>query len=1157
MPAKSNLLEVLAPSLIVACAATMAEAQTIEFNRDVRSILSNHCFKCHGPDVEERQGGIDDGLRLDTPEGSLQDLGGYAAVVPGDPDGSELIKRVTSDDPDQAMPPAESGRRLTEKEIGVLRRWIAEGATFARHWSYAPPQAKTPPAVQNTSWPTNEIDRFILARLESEGLTPSQEADRAAIIRRVALDLTGLPPTIEEVDAFLSDDQPDAYGRMVDRMLAKESFGENWARMWLDLARYADSAGYADDPPRTIWAYRDYVIRAFNTNRPFDVFTIEQIAGDLLPSPTDEQLIATAFHRNTLTNNEGGTNDEEFRNVAIVDRVNTTMAVWMGTTINCAQCHNHKFDPISQKEFFGLFAVLNNTQDADRRDESPLLEVYTDEQKEQRRNWETEVAEVQQVLSTSTPELIAAQHKWEAMLAEEPAWSFLQPTTLSADHGIELRVTEDQSIRASGPSETNRYTLDFAVAAESTLTALRLETLPDSELPGGGAGFGGGNFVVTKISATVNPPTGTRTEGRFVRIELPGTGKLLSLAEVEVLSGADNVATTGTATQSSTDFDGPPQLAIDGNTNGDYNAAKSTTHTAQSNDPWWEVDLGGSVPIDAIRVWNRTDNNLQSRLAGYRLFVLDADRNTVWQQEENPAPDKNAEFSISGVRPVTIARALADYAQAGFPGASALSGNAKTGWAVGGGIDQPHQLSLIPSEPLQLAAGSTLSLVIEQQSEHKQHTLGKFRLSSTSDPDVASFAEIPADVLAILKTDPPQRSEEQQSQLSNYYLTIAPSLASQRERLATVQKQLANLKPETTVPIQRELAPDQHRTTRLQFRGNFLDTGDEVSPGVPSAFHELADADGVDRMDLAKWLVARENPLTARVVVNRFWEKLFGRGLVVTSEEFGTQGEPPSHPALLDWLAVEFMESGWNMKASIRQIVMSSTYRQSSRVTPELLERDPGNRLLARGPRVRLSAETIRDQALFVSGLLSPKMYGPPVRPPQPSLGVNAAFGSGIDWETSKGEDRYRRGLYTTWRRSNPYPSMVAFDAPNREVCTLRRDPTNTPLQAFVTLNDPVFVEAAQSLARRIADHDGTPAEQAEYGFRLCLARHPSDAERSRIIALYDEAKTAFAADAEQAKMMATDPLGPAPEGADVAELAAWTVVGNVLLNLDETLMKR
>ena len=951
-----------------------AAEPVIDFNRDIRSILSNNCFTCHGPDTAELQAG----LRLDSLQGATSEAeSGSVAIVPGKPEESELVARITSADESTRMPPGDSGKKLSAREAQLLTDWVAQGAKYAAHWSYVKPlRPDLPKLTDHQAWPKNDLDHFILARLLQAGLAPSPDADRHGLIRRVSLDLTGLPPTIEEVDAFINDKDPQAYEKLVDRLLEKKAYGEHWARMWLDLARYADSAGYADDPPRTIWGFRDYVIRSLNANKRFDQFTIEQIAGDLLPSPTDEQLVATAFHRNTLTNNEGGTSDEEYRNVAIVDRVNTTMAVWMGTTIACAQCHNHKYDPISQEEYFRFFAFFNNTEDADRRDESPLVKVWSEEQQRQKAVWGDEAAALKKQLTADTPELSQAQAAWEAKVASDE---------------------------------------------------------------------------------------GASVVGRFVRVEIVDREEYLSLAEVQVFHGQKNVAVQGKATQSSTDYNAPPELAIDGKTDGHFANAKSTTHTKKDKNPWWQVELAEPTAIDRIVLWNRTDNEVGTRLSGFRVSILDDQQQPLWKQESKDPPTPSRELVIAGV---------------------------------------------------------------------------------------------PSTMLAIVKTPLEKRDTEQKQQLADYYRSIAPLLKPVRAQLSKVEKQLAGIKP-TTVPVLRQLAEDKRRVTKIQRRGNFLDTTAEVTEGTPVAFHPFPADAPVNRLTLAKWLVDADNPLTARVIANRYWEAIFGLGIVRTSEEFGAQGDLPSHPELLDWLATELVRLDWDMKAFAKLLVTSAAYRQTSAVTPELIELDPDNRLLARGPRFRLSAEMIRDQALFVGGLLSDKMYGPPAKPPQPNNGLTAAFGSSTDWTTSEGADRYRRGLYTTWRRSNPYPSMAAFDAPNREVCTIRRDRTNTPLQALVTLNDPVYVEAAQSLARHMAAAGESVEDKATHGFRRCLARQPKEAELARLTSLYQLAHQAFEKQPEAAEKMATDPLGPAPEGSDVTELAAWAVVGNVLLNLDEMFLKR
>jgi len=791
-------------------AAPVISADSLSFTRDIKGLLSNRCIRCHGPDAEARQGGGEDGLRLDTFAGATEDLGGYAAIVPGEAHKSELIIRVSEKDADLVMPPPEAGEPLSADEVELLQRWINSGAEYEPHWSYTRISRPTIPTVSDSSWPQNPIDRFILAKLESEGLTPSQEADRMTLARRLALDLTGLPVSPEQVDQFVADVSTDASEKLVDALFSHPGYGEHMARGWLDLARYADSAGYADDPPRTIWPYRDWVIRAFDNNMPFDEFTITQLAGDLLPHTSPDNKIATAFHRNTLTNNEGGTIDEEFRSVAVVDRVNTTLSTWMGTTIACAQCHDHKYDPLSQQEFFGLYAVFNNTADADRKDESPLVSI-----------------------------------------------------------------------------------------------------------------------------------------------------------------------------------------------------------------PW--------EPLDAKR------RPLENELAAILKAV-------------------------------------------------------------------PEMKKITPKKQVQ-----------------------------------------------------PQGEP--------------PELRPLRKHVDALRRRIAAVKA-VTVPVMEELQDDKRRVTKLQYRGNWQDLGPVIEEQVPAVFPqpELADGQRVSRLKLAEWLVDRENPLTARVLVNRLWEQVFGIGIVSTSEEFGSQGELPSHPELLDWLACELIDSGWDIQSIQRLIVTSATYRQSSKPTPKLLEHDPENRLLACGPRVRLSAEVIRDQALAAAGLLSSKKGGPSVHPPQPDVGLKAAFGAGIDWKTSTGEDRYRRAIYTTWRRSNPYPSMATFDAPNREVCTIRRPRTNTPLQALVTLNDPVFVEAAQALARRMVCESGPhSADRVTRGFRLVLTREPRPNEVECLVKLYEETRTNFLVQPNAALAMATKPRGPLPDkilkqfdGATDeahASLAAWTVVGNVILNLDETFM--
>ncbi|PHS19019.1 MAG: hypothetical protein COA78_01250 [Blastopirellula sp.] len=934
--------------------STAVAEQPVDFAKDIRSILSRKCFQCHGPDEEHQEAG----LRLDDQQIATSELeSGLTAIVAGDISESELINRITSDDESEMMPPPEVGERLSDKEVKLFKRWITEGAKFAKHWSFDNPKKSPLPKVSNKKWVRSPIDNYVLSKLEAAGIKPAAEADRTILIRRLSLAITGLPPTLAEVDHFVANESVDAYEQLVDRLLEKNAYGERWARVWLDMARYADSAGYAQDPARTIWKYRDWVIQSLNSNMPYDQFTIEQLAGDMLENPTEDQLIATAFHRNTMTNSEGGTNDEEFRNAALVDRVNTTIAVWMGLTMECAQCHSHKFDPISQEEYFQFFAILNNTEDADRGNEAPTLSNYTPEQLKRQE-------ELKQQVSATTKEI--------------------------------------EDYKKSNPAEVK---------------------LPEGPL---------------KV--------------KYVRVENMGKGVFLSLAEVQVFAGEENLAIKGTATQITTDFGGPPKLAIDGNTDGDYTTAKSTTHTKAEDNPWWELKLKESTLIDKVVVWNRTDGGVGNRLKDYRVIALDEQRKPVWVHRSKEYPNPSDEYAI------------------------------------------------------------------------------------------------PQDAKDLTK--------EQQQSIASYDNIVSPELEVLTKKLENQKKQLAGIKPITT-PIMRELMGDKRRKTQIQIRGNYQIKGDEVSAGVLQNFHEFPADKEPTRLTMAQWIASEKNPLTARVVVNRYWEQLFGIGIVETSEDFGSQGELPSHQELLDYLAVDFVEHGWDVKRLIKQIVVSSTYRQTAEATPHKLEVDSRNRLFSRGPRFRLSAEMIRDQALAVSGLLSKKMLGPSVRPPQPQLGIKAAFGGSTDWQTSPGEDRYRRGLYTSWRRTTPYPSMATFDAPSREVCLIRRVQTNTPLQALVTLNDSVYIEAAQALARRLHAEGGkTLEEQATYAFRLSLARYPSDIERDRLVTLFQAASEHYAAEPEQAMFIATEPLGPLPENMKAVDLASWTLVCNVLMNLDEYLSR-
>ncbi len=688
---------------------------------------------------------------------------------------------------------------------------------------------------------------------------------------------------------------------------------------------------------------------------------------------------------------------------------------------------------------------------------------------------------------------------------------------------------------------------------------MQVQVVPNDQLPGQGSGHGGGNFVISEVKTQLVPRQSTIPQGQFVRIEIPGEKKILSLAEVQVVSNGMNIATMGKATQSSTDFAGPPEYAIDGNTDGNYEK-NSVTHTAISDHPWWEVDLGKMSVVESITIWNRIGNGVHERLANFRVSLLNAAREEIWSTQVKDAPNPQVLLSPSSIRELPIATALADFSQDGFSASEVLDGKTENenGWAVGGHHREPHSLTLVPAKSLKSDDNSILRLTLEQNSPYANHLLGHFRIAVTSEAAIIERSGLPQQIATLLDKPSDQRSPDESAQLALYYReNISPDLAEARSERTSLRAELTAMKPDTSVPILRELKAEQRRKTQLQHRGNYLDKGQEVHPAVPAVFPQIVSEGPVDRLAFARWLVSEDNPLTARVVANRYWETLFGRGIVGTSEEFGSQGDLPTHPELLDWLATELIQSRWNTKSLLRTIVMSSTYRQSSFVSPEAAAADPENRWLARGPRVRLTAEMVRDQSLQIAGLLSHKMYGPPVKPPQPSLGLSAAFGSSTDWQTSSGEDRYRRAIYTTWRRSNPYPSMATFDAPNREVCTLKRNRTNTPLQALVTMNDPVYVEAAQALGRLLLRQEGGLEQQLRYGFHRCTLRQPTSDELASLVGLFNDIRAEMEKAPEDANKLATDPLGPLPAELKPADAAAMTVVGNVLLNLDEMLLKR
>jgi hypothetical protein len=1005
--------------LILAASIFACSAQTVDFTGRIQPILTTSCTPCH----HGAKGSA--GLALDSAEAIARGGRSGAVIKPGDPAGSLLYQRITSDDKGVRMPMG--GQPLPPETIALIRAWIERGApglpvsaaakARAKHWAYIPPVRLPVPEVhQNKARVRNPIDAFIFARLEKEGLQPSPGASRETLIRRVSLDLIGLPPSPKEIDDFLNDKRPDAYECLVDRLLASPHYGERWARPWLDLARYADTNGWEKDERRSIWKYRDWVIDALNRDMPFDEFTIEQLAGDLLPNPTTEQLIATGFNRNTLFNEEGGVDKDEELWGNLIDRVNTTATTWLGSTLACAQCHNHKFDPFTQKEYYQFLAFFNNSAyvektygDTSHKYIETKLNLPTPEQETRRKQLQSQIDALKTKLETQTPALDAEQRRWEAGLrALESSWKPLDAVSARSIAGTKLERQPDGSWLASGENPaTDTYVIEARLPRPGSVTAMRIEALPDTSLPRGGPGRDVyGNFSLTKVQVEA--------------IARSGEAEPVTIAQAK----ADD---------------------------GDIKSKKDKPGTA---------------------LWN-----------------VDASR------EEKRVP---------------------------------------------------RQLVLKFGNPLPRGT-ELLRVTLVHASEYSGQGIGRFRLSATNVRAPEKTVQVSAELRPILAIPPQSRTEKQASDLSKAFREVAPSLEASHAELKDLEKSLDDLGIVTTL-VMADRATDKPLSAQMRIRGSFLSPGETVDAGTPAALNPWPEGLPKNRLGLAKWIVSPDNPLTARVAVNRMWEQFFGHGIVETSEDFGSQGERPTHPELLDWLAVEFMDRGWSRKAIARLIVTSSTYRQDSHVTPELNERDPYNRLLARGPRFRVEAEMVRDIVLSASGLLSLKIGGPSVFPYQPE-GVWDMPYNDDKWKMSSGEDRYRRGIYTFMRRTAPYPSMTVFDAPSREICTVRRVRTNTPLQALTTLNDPVFFEAARALAKRVIEEAKPPASRAQLAFRLCTGREPKSNELEAILANYQSQREAFQQHPAQAAKVA---------GAETneADTAAWIMISNSLLNLDETVTK-
>ncbi|MEZ6127640.1 MAG: DUF1553 domain-containing protein [Planctomycetaceae bacterium] len=1048
-----NRMSMAALLLIVFSGATFAQRKAVDESADtsnrsadfgsaVFGILKRSCFECHGSQKQEG------GLRLD----SASALAMSGSVVAGSPADSELLRRISLPHGHDEIMPA-IGDPLLPKEIDGIRRWIQQGAVWpesfeeAPHWSYVSPVRPVVPDLSRShpefpaggagSWARNAIDGFVAERLRQEGLQPSVDADPATIVRRLFFDTTGLPPTPQDVNEFVANPTDVEYQRLVDELLSRPQFGEHWARQWLDLARYADSHGFQRDDLRDIWAYRDWVIRALNDDMPFDRFTVEQIAGDLLPDATEAQKIATGFHRCTPTNVEAGSLPEETRIEQVIDRVNTTGAVWLGTTMECCQCHDHKYDPFSQKDYYGLLAFFNNTEiEADRTNpKSPSSIQFigpkmaiTDPTTEAKRD-DLKAQHEQLVMQQAAARALLARDlaDWAAdisgSLNKAPQIHALDVVDFQSTGTVDShQILDDGSILLVGtdPPENDVYQVTVRTDLRD-VTAFRLDALTHESLPGGGPGRGDPvrtNFVLNRFSAEFS-----------------------------------------------------------------------------------EMPEAGGVP-------------------------------------STPST------------PLSFSGATADFSQTGWDVAGALNDAARTGWAIAPQFGKSHWAQFRLAEPLDAGNGCLITFTLVHNFGSAR-SIGRLKLSAmTGEPGIES---VPAHIAELVRKSSTQWSDEDREQLVNYRSQHDADFLKLTTEIVRTKKQLSEIEPDTTL-VMVELA--EPRESYVFERGDYRNKGEDLLPATPKVLHPIP-AGPLNRLTLAKWLIDPANPLVARVTVNRWWAQIFGQGIVSTPEDFGVKGDAPTHPELLDWLAVELMENGWSRKKLIRTILLSSTYRQSSFSSDELRERDDANRLLARGPAFRMSAEMIRDNLLAVSGLLDLKQFGPSIRPYQPDGIWSKVGGQNYDYKVSPGSEQYRRGIYVVLKRGAPYPSFINFDASARLACTVRRSRTNTPLQALTLLNDPVYVAAAESLVRRLLNEQKSASidEQIRHAFQLCTGRRPSENEFKVLLDLWETQHSVSLA-ATNRRTSGKKTTEELPTGLSTAQFAAWKSVAATLLNLHETITK-
>lgn len=1168
--------------MVLLCFAALQAPSTVDFARDVRPILESSCFACHGAEKDKAE------LRLDVRERAL--AGAYAGtqpvIVPGKAAESSLYLRLVSEDEDERMP--QKAPRLRDEQVELVRRWIDEGARWpdelagdtvkgAGHWAYAAPVRPALPAVRDKGWVREPIDAFVLAALERDGLAPAPQADRATLLRRLSLDLTGLPPTPAEVEAFERDERPEAYREAVRRLLASPHHGERMARPWLDLARYADTNGYEKDHRREHWPYRDWVVEAFNRNLSFDRFTLLQIAGDLVENATTRDVIATGFQRNTMLNEEGGIDEEEFRVDAVIDRVNTIGSVWLGSTLACAQCHDHKYDPFSQREYYELFSIFNSTQDGGRAHE-PVASAFDDETLRRIDELRARGAALEARLTEPEERFDAEQARWgretQAQLGRRDAWRVLRPARVHIASGRAHELLADDSLLVrDAPPPTEVLELVFE-PGELEFDVLRLEALRDAALPGGGPGSSaGGNFVLSAIDAVVLSPSGAQRALQFSSAEASYEQSRASFRAAHALDPSNE---TGWA------VGGAP---ADAELSAQFFCARTERlapgerlHVILRHVSSFAAHSLGRVRLSARRDEPSRTAALELRTSAWRslgplraqsreealALEIEAQREHLEGRAysesysgglrwlERPEWVDRVAHRFDGDNQVWLAERRIHCAQPRklelFVGAD----DALRLWLNGELVAHSDEYTTLVNEPLRVE--------VELRAGENRLLLRVANFSGAGgfvfDTGTQTSDRRPVEIDEALAAA--QRSPAQERRLREWFRRRqSPEGRALAAELEAVQAELERMRRDapTALVLAERAMP---RESRVFLRGSFLTPGERVEPGVPAVLGQLPDGPEPARLRFARWLVDERHPLTARVHVNRVWEWLFGRGLVASSDDFGTRGERPSHPELLDWLALEFVESGWDHKALLERIVLSATYQQSALAPAATYEADPANTRLARGARFRLEAEAIRDVALAASGLLDLTLGGPPLMPPQPA-GVWRSAYSAQGWVEAQGPSRFRRGLYTFWKRTAPYLTFSLFEAPSREVSCARRSATNTPLQALALLDDPAFVEASLALARRVLSEAGDDRARAELLMRLCTARRPSAAELEHLLALLASSKAAYAADpsAAQARVRGAETHLPAPTQVfDAQELAAWTSLATVVLNLDETVTR-